>query len=88
MILCSLISINRYSYPISAYLHKRKGHKEPKDADASNVPHSTMLQDVAVFLSLFLVWEIKERNTMFGGILPIIRNQTLKCETEIDMNCK
>lgn len=63
MILCSLISINRYSYPISAYLHKRKGHKEPKDADASNVPHSTMLQDVAVFLSLFLVWEIKERNT-------------------------
>lgn len=40
MILYSLIGINRYSYPISAYLNKRKGHKEPKNADASNVPHS------------------------------------------------
>lgn len=46
-------------------------------------------EDVAMFLSLFGVWEVKERNVdvIFGKVVAIIRNQTLKCcETDTCRN--
>lgn len=41
-------------------------------------------QVVVTFLSLFGVWEVKERNVdvAFENVMAITRNQTFKCETE------